>query len=85
MKGRAVFRITLGLRLELLSLGGPQEGTRNSLIPGRLPPSGGHFSAKGEAPGSKRLGGGGAVAWEVDYNILAEQEGGRMGPASPPW
>ena len=76
MKGRAVFRITLGLRSELLSLGGPQEGTRNSLIPGRLPPSGGHFSAKGEAPGSKRLGG--AVAWEVDYNLLAEQEGGRI-------
>ena len=56
-KGRAVFRVSLRLRSELLSLGGPQESTRNSLIPGRLPPSGGRFSAKRDAPGSKHQGG----------------------------
>lgn len=55
-KGRAVFRITLCLRSEFPSLGGPQKDTRNSLIPGHLPPSGGHFSTKREAPGSKRHG-----------------------------
>ena len=56
-KGRAVFRVILCLRSEFLSLGGPQESTRNSLIPGRLPSSGGHFSATGDTPGSKRQGG----------------------------
>lgn len=55
-KGRAVFRITLCLRLEFPRLGGPQKDTRNSRIPGHLPPSGGHFSTKGEAPGSKPRG-----------------------------
>lgn len=59
-KGRALFTITLCLRSEFPSLGGPQKGTRNSLIPGRLPPSGGHFSAKREAPAASTMGGAGA-------------------------
>lgn len=45
--GRSVFTITLCLGVvAAVNLVEPQQGTRNSLIPSHLPPSGGHFSAK---------------------------------------